>query len=121
MMSESLKKYTWSGWERQPAENGEIGSRMLVVCGILLLLVIATALGVVYSSFKSRQLFSELQRLDREAIHLEEDWGRLLLEQSTWASPARIEQLARTRLDMVVPQSQDMVLIQSNDEFVSRR
>lgn len=121
MMNESLKKESWLGWDKAFTTSGSLGSRMVFICALLLLLVIATALGVVYSSFKSRQLFSELQRLDREAIHLEEDWGRLLLEQSTWASPARIEQLARARLNMVVPESQDMVLIESNDAYVSRR
>lgn len=79
---------------------------------VLLLLVLVSALGVVYSSFKSRQLFSDLQRMDRHAVQLEEDWGRLLLEQSTWSSYSRIEQIARSRLDMVVPEATDIVLVE---------
>jgi len=34
---------------------------------------------------------------------LNEEWGRLLLEQSTWASPGRVERQAKIRLDMEVP------------------
>ena len=60
-------------------------ARLFMVSLLVLLLVVASALGVIYSSYKSRQLFSDLQQQNREAMRLEEDWGRLLLEQSTWA------------------------------------
>lgn len=106
----------FAGNAERIAGIGRDSMRLGIACGLVLVLIVVSALGVIYSSYKSRQLFSELQRLDREAIRLEEDWGRLLLEQSTWASPARIEHLARTRLDMVVPQSEDMVLVTSTGE-----
>lgn len=78
-------------------------TKLLIVSLLVLLLVVASALGVIYSSYKSRQLFSDLQQQNRQAVQLEEDWGRLLLEQSTWASHARIERLAKSELTMVVP------------------
>lgn len=77
--------------------------RLLLASLLVLVLVVASALGVIYSSYKSRQLFGDLQRQNREAMQLEEEWGRLLLEQSTWASHGRIERLAKSRLNMVVP------------------
>ncbi len=91
-------------------ENGQL--KTLLVALVLLALVMSSALGVVYSSYKSRKLFAELQQLDREAIHLEEEWGRLLLEQSTWASHSRVEHLAKTKLNMVVPESGDIVVVE---------
>ena len=78
---------------------------------IVLLLVVASALGVIYSSYKSRQLFSGLEQQKRQAMSLEENWGRLLLEQSTWASHSRIEHLAKSQLDMVIPAPESMVVI----------
>lgn len=95
----------WAGGRR-------VQLKMWLAAVVLLLLVLVSALAVVYSSFKSRQLFSDLQQMDRHAVQLEEDWGRLLLEQSTWSSYSRIEQIARARLDMVVPEAADIVLVE---------
>ncbi|WP_019531261.1 cell division protein FtsL [Dasania marina] len=74
-----------------------------VITIVLVVLVVSSALAVIYSTYKSRQLFSALQREYRHEIALEEQWGRLLLEQSTWASPVRIEEVAKTTLAMKVP------------------
>lgn len=77
--------------------------KLLIVTLMVLLLVLVSALGVVYSSYKNRQLFGDLQQQSYETMHLEEEWGRLLLEQSTWASFERIERLAKSELNMVEP------------------
>ena len=91
---------------------GVDGGQLMLVAVVLLVLVVASALGVVHSSYKSRQLFAELQQLKRESIHMEEEWGRLLLEQSTWASPSRIERVAKSELHMVVPDSGSIVVVE---------
>lgn len=77
----------------------------------LLVAVLISAVAVIYSSYKSRQLFSELQQTYKQTIHMEEEWGRLLLEQSTWASPVRIERLAKKNLHMKVPVSSDIKMV----------
>ena len=84
---------------------------LLIASLLVLLLVVASALGVIYSSYKSRQLFSDLQQQNRETMRLEEEWGRLLLEQSTWASHARIEHLAKSKLNMVVPEPEAIIVV----------
>jgi cell division protein FtsL len=56
-------------------------------------------------------LFIALQKSEQRRDHLNEEWGRLLLEQSTWASPARIEQQAEIRLEMVAPTADMTVVI----------
>lgn len=86
-------------------------TRLLIVSLLVLLLVVASALGVIYSSYKSRQLFSDLQQQNRQAVQLEEDWGRLLLEQSTWASLARVEYLAQSELGMVAPAPEATIVV----------
>lgn len=90
--------------------------KWLLLVTALVVLIVGSALGVVYSSYKSRQLFAELQTLNREAIHLEEEWGRLLLEQSTWASHSRIESVARSELKMVVPDADSIVVVEQWQE-----
>ena len=34
---------------------------------------------------------------------LDQEWGQLLLEQATWGTELRVEQLANDKLGMVVP------------------
>ncbi|WP_339339461.1 cell division protein FtsL [uncultured Oceanicoccus sp.] len=92
------------------ATNAE-QAKLLALSLLVLLLVVASALGVIYSSYKSRQLFSALQQQNRQAVRLEEDWGRLLLERSTWASHARIERLAKSELTMVVPTPEATIVV----------
>jgi len=83
----------------------------LVLLSALLLLVLVSAIAVVYSSYKSRQLFSELQQKSKAAMALEEQWGRLLLEKSTWASHDRIERLAKDQLRMRAPDPRAIVVL----------
>ena len=70
---------------------------------VLLLVVIVSALAVVYAKYKSRQLFGEIRQLERQLYDFEVEWGQLQLEQTTWAERNRIERLAHKRLKMVVP------------------
>lgn len=73
--------------------------------------VICSALSVIYVSHLCRQLYSELSKLERESNTLQVEWGRYLLEQSSWASLSRIEQLAKDRLEMRVPGAEEIVVI----------
>lgn len=70
---------------------------------VLVIVVFISAIGVVYSKHLGRIEFVALQKSEQRRDLLNEEWGRLLLEQSTWASPARIEQQAKLRLEMITP------------------
>ncbi|MHB1143399.1 MAG: cell division protein FtsL [Thiobacillus sp.] len=70
---------------------------------VLALLLMACALAVIQSQHRSRTYFVELERLKKQAHVLDEQWGQLQLEQSTWANPARVDTLARTRLGLIAP------------------
>ncbi|MDA8127912.1 MAG: cell division protein FtsL [Betaproteobacteria bacterium] len=70
---------------------------------ILALVLVACALAVVQAQHRARTYFVELERLKKEAHGLDEQWGQLQLEQGTWANPARIDTIARTRLGLVAP------------------
>lgn len=78
---------------------------------LLLIAVIASAIGVVYARQQSRLLFGELVRLNNERDDLGVEFGRLELEQATWAEPNRIEQVSRGQLGMINPPPAATVLI----------
>jgi cell division protein FtsL len=70
---------------------------------ILLLLLIACALGVITAQHRARKLYNELQQERQHAKELDDVLIKLQLEQSTWAMHSRIEKEAASRLDMRVP------------------
>ena len=57
---------------------------------ILVVMVFVSAVEVVYARHQTRKLFVEIQALEKEKNLLDEEWGRLQLEQSTWATNDRI-------------------------------
>lgn len=69
----------------------------------LLLIVVVCALGVVTSQHKARKLFQGLEGEQERARQLDIEYGQLQLELSTWATPPRIEQIARDKLRMHSP------------------
>ena len=85
--------------------------RATIAMTILLVAVIASAIGVVYSIQQSRELFVELTKLGNERDDLNFEFGRLELEQATWAENNRVEQIARGRLGMVSPNAAETVVI----------
>lgn len=73
--------------------------------GLLLLyaLVVGMALVVVANRHKARQLFAEIQTLEKERDKLNADWSRLKLEQSTLLNQVHVENKARQDLGMRKP------------------
>ncbi|GAB5453322.1 MAG: hypothetical protein Hals2KO_36500 [Halioglobus sp.] len=63
-----------------------------------------SSFAVIYSTHNCRALYARLQQLESSAWGLQENYGRLLLEQSTWASHHRVEKVARGDLGMTAPQ-----------------
>ena len=83
--------------------------RLLVA--VLWVMVLASALGVVYGKQEARNRFSELQKLTTTRDDLDIEWGQLQLEQSTWATNGRVESVARDDLHMVIPQATDLRIV----------
>jgi len=67
---------------------------------VLLLAVVASALYLVNVQYESRQLYAELDRARAKERKLAQEHDRLQLEKRAQATSARIEQLARGRLQM---------------------
>ncbi len=83
----------------------------LWILGVLLAAVALSAIGVVYSKYLSRRDFVALQELQAEKERLGVEWGRLQLEESTLATDSQVEQRARDRLQMHLPDMNDVVVI----------
>lgn len=87
---------------------------MLRIDVLLVVVVVASALGVVASQHQARKLHTELERDQSRMRQLEVEWGQLQLEQSTWAAHVRIEKIARQRLRMQAPVAAQMLLVESS-------
>jgi cell division protein FtsL len=73
--------------------------------------VVASGVWIVDVEHRSRQLFMAAEEQSRELDRLQIDWGRLQIEQSTWATHSRIEALARQRLNLTVPEDDKLVVV----------
>lgn len=65
--------------------------------------MLMSALAVVYTINIHRITCSQLQFAETQAHQLQLQWGQLLLEQASLATPARVERLATEQLHMVLP------------------
>ena len=70
---------------------------------LLLAALVVCAVSLVTSRHQARELFVELGREQAKARAYETEYGQLQLEQSTWATPARVEKIARLELRMHMP------------------
>ncbi|MCA1769820.1 MAG: cell division protein FtsL [Halomonas sp.] len=87
-------------------------SLSLMVVLALLVACLVSALAVITASHLTREQYGRMQQLEREQNQLQTEWGQLLLEESAWSSPARIERLAMQRLEMRLPDVDEVEVIQ---------
>ena len=78
---------------------------------LLLILVLGTSLSVIYSKYRSRQVFVEVQKLESDLDRYEVDWGKLQLELTTLTEQNRVERLARSKLRLKMPQRENIIYI----------
>lgn len=83
--------------------------RLLFV--LLLTSAVVSAFAVISSTHRSRALYTQLQGLEGQHWYLEEEYSRLLLEQSTWASHHRIESEAGRLLGLGAPDHEHLRLV----------
>lgn len=81
----------------------QVSSELTWSGAFILLLIMISAFAVIYTTHACRELYSSLRELESEQWSLQEDYGRLMLEQTTWASHYRVEKVARSELGMREP------------------
>ena len=79
---------------------------------VFALVCVLSAMALVYTKHESRKLFVELEHLTHERDEHNIDWGRLQIEQSTWAQHARSEQVATEDLALVRPAATEVFVIE---------
>ena len=84
--------------------------RQMMVMG-LALTVLFSALSVIYVTHVTRILHANFQHNRVEQDHLHVERGQLLLERSTWMVQSRIQQIAESKLGMIIPDHQSVVII----------
>ncbi|WPO99186.1 cell division protein FtsL [Pseudomonas sp. HR96] len=78
---------------------------------LLFLGVLISAIGVAYSAHLNRQLVNTLYTELNERDKAQAEWGRLILEQSTWTAHSRIETLAADQLKMRIPDAAEIRMV----------
>lgn len=79
---------------------------LLMFIGVLL-----SAISVAYSAYWNRQLLNTLYTELNVRDKAQAEYGRLILEQSTWTAYSRIETLATEQLKMRVPDPAEIIMV----------
>jgi cell division protein FtsL len=86
-------------------------SRRNVIVAALALMVLLSALSIIYVTHLSRILHATYQHNLSEQDRLHVERGQLLLERSTWMIQSRVQQIAEEKLGMIIPDSKSVVII----------
>jgi cell division protein FtsL len=79
----------------------------------LMLIVLISSLAVIYTTNYHRLTLSRLEVAEQHANQMQLEWGQLLLEQASLATPSRVELLAATQLNMRLPGNKNMIVLRA--------
>jgi cell division protein FtsL len=91
--------------ERGPSRRYWLGFAMLLV------LLMVSALAVIDATHVSRRRLNALQQLEQQRNAMQDEYGRLLLEQSSLVSQGKIEDMAVSELGMETPDMSKVVVL----------
>ena len=94
-----------SGLYAKPLPPGSL------LLGLLFGGVLLSAIAVAYSAHWTRQLLNTLYTELSVRDKIQAEWGRLVLEQSTWTAHSRIETLASSQLKMRIPEPAEVRMV----------
>ncbi len=84
-------------------DKAKSGRELIWLSAGVALLTLLSTFAVIHSTHACRAMYARLQELESSQWYLQEDYGRLLLEHSTWASHYRVEKVAAEELGMLPP------------------
>ncbi|KQH86193.1 cell division protein FtsL [Vibrio sp. Vb2880] len=79
---------------------------------IMLMLIFATAMGVVFTTHHTRQSITQKDLALQDRDHLDNEWRNLILEETALAEHSRVQDLARKDLEMKRPDADKEVVIE---------
>jgi cell division protein FtsL len=74
-------------------------------------LLVISALSVIYSSHQTRNMYRDLQQLQKSHDDLEHEYEKLLLERAAWTDYTRLNRLAQDELEMIAPDVLEVVVL----------
>lgn len=87
----------------------DLGRHLFII--VLYFSMIASALAVVVSTHKNRQLFIAQEKLIQEKDALDIEWRHLIIEETALTEHNRIERLVQEKLNMRRPTQDDEKLV----------
>jgi cell division protein FtsL len=96
--------------KREPVSKA--GKASLTLVGVLGLAVVASAVAVIQVKYLTRTEFGVLQQVRAERDALDVEWGRLQIEEAALTSHTRIEDNARRKLDMILPEGGEVRVVE---------
>lgn len=111
MNTQVIAARPWQAAKRKTA----IISKKGMVLVLLIVAILLSAFGVVYTKDLNRRLFIQYQSLQQEQAKAISRFSKLLLEQSTWATQSRVQRIAKNDLNMQLPTSENTVLVTGNE------
>ncbi|HFC29994.1 MAG TPA: cell division protein FtsL [Oceanospirillales bacterium] len=85
--------------------------KRVVVSLILLILCLVVTIDYIYIQQKTRKKFVALQKLIKQENNLNTEFGQLQIQHSYYVNNSRIEKQAKQRLDMKLPQKEQVLNI----------
>ncbi|MFL7865825.1 cell division protein FtsL [Vibrio cincinnatiensis] len=79
---------------------------------LLLLVIFASAMGVVFTTHHTRQAITEKNVALQQRDHLDNEWRNLILEETALSEHSRVQDLARRELEMKRPDADKEVMIE---------
>ena len=83
--------------------------------------VVLTSLSIVYVRHQHRIAYSSYQAEESRRDALNDEWGRLLIEENLWAFPHRIEKDARKLLEMRAPEADEIAFVGLPETLLENR
>ena len=82
------------------------------VLWLLIMAVMLSSMTVVYMRHQHRITYLALQKSMQLKDKLNVEWSQLLIEESFWSFPHRVEKDATRNLSMKVPTEQDIIMVE---------
>src|SRR3990167_7887570 len=109
-MTRAIHGFGWTLRRREASVAVPLKNQLFV--GALIVLLIVSAFSVIYLKDLSRRLFIHYQNQQQVQQQDEVEWSKLLLEEGAWSTQARVQNIATTQLNMVMPTMKNIVMIE---------
>ena len=118
-MTRALHGFTWFLARHTKQETMTLKNKILI--GVFIIISLSSAFSVIYLKDLSRRLFMQYQTLQQDQLQNETERSKLLLEEGAWSTQSRIQDLANSRLDMQLPATKQIVMIEAPNIILASR